>query len=65
MAWKELRDYVTERYRANFDGRAEARTRRKHEIERRIQELQSRTENKERDRLIKDPREELDSITTI
>ena len=63
-AWKELYEYVTERYRASRDGDAEASTRRKHEIERRIQELENRTPNKERDRLIKDLREELDAIST-
>jgi len=62
VAWHELREYVTARYRSHVDGRAEAYTRRKHEIERRIIELQSRAENKERDRLIKDLRDELESI---
>ncbi len=61
-AWKELRDYVTARYRTHFAVRAEASTRRKHEIERRILELQSRSDNKERKRLIQILRDELDSI---
>jgi hypothetical protein len=63
VAWGELRDYVTARYQSHCDGRAEASTRRKHEIERRIIELQSRDESKERDRLINNLREELESIT--
>lgn len=63
MAWGELRDYVTARHQSHYDGRAEASTRRQHEIERRLIELQSRVENKERDRLIRNLREELESIT--
>ena len=55
---------MTARFRSHFDGRAEASTRRKHEMERPILELQSRVENKKRDRLIKSLREELESIST-
>lgn len=62
--WIQLREYINEWQGMYRDRKAEADVRRKHEIERRILELQGRPENKERDRLIKELREELDQLAT-
>ena len=63
-AWKQLQEYVTQRHRSHSEERAKSNARRKHDIEHRINELQSRPQNEERDRLIKKLRTELDALPT-
>ena len=63
-SWKDLREYINDRRELYRDRKAQIDIRRKHELERRIVELQLRPENKVRDGLIKKLREELENIAT-
>ena len=60
--WKQLRKYVNERHCQYRTLEAESNTRKKHEIERRIQEIQDRPKNKDREQLVKKLHEELEQL---
>lgn len=60
--WKQLRQYIDECRDSHRDRKAQLDTQRKHELEKRIAELQRKPENKERDGLINRLRGELESI---
>lgn len=61
-AWGNLRDRIRESRARHSDSQSMLDTKKKHKIERRIIELESRPENAERSRLIKDLRDELQAL---
>ena len=62
--WKELRQHIDEQRDFHRVRNAQLDTRRKHELEKRIAELQRKPENKERDELINCLRDELESLNS-
>jgi hypothetical protein len=60
--WKQLRRYVIERRTSLVEQQSEQNTHRKHDIERRIRDLENRPKNKQRNSLIKQLQDELANL---
>lgn len=60
--WRELRNQINESYPLQRDQMAKYATQRKHQIERRILELQDRPANADRDTLIQELRTEMEQL---